>query len=94
MPRRTVIFRHGLRNALLAPITVISTQLVWMIGGLLVIETMFNYPGLGRLFANAATFNDIPLLEASALFGVLVVALSQLAADLLYGFLNPLIRYS
>jgi peptide/nickel transport system permease protein len=94
LPRRTVIFRHGLRNALLAPITVMTTQLGWMIGGLIVIETMFNYPGLGRLFANAATFNDIPLLEASALFGVLIAVLSQLAADLLYGLLNPLIRYS
>jgi peptide/nickel transport system permease protein len=78
----------------LAPITVITNQLGWMIGGLIVIETMFNYPGLGRLFANAATFNDIPLLEASALFGVLIAVLSQLVADLLYGFLNPLIRYS
>jgi peptide/nickel transport system permease protein len=94
LPRRTVVFRHGLRNALLAPITVMTTQLGWMIGGLIVIESMFNYPGLGRLFAGAATFNDIPLLEASALFGILIAVLSQLIADLLYGLLNPLIRYS
>lgn len=92
LPRRTIVFRHGLRNALLAPITVMTTQLGWMIGGLIVIESLFSYPGLGRLFASAATFNDIPLLEVSALLGVVVAVASQLAADILYGLLNPLIR--
>jgi len=94
LPRHVVVFRHGLRNALVAPVTVMTTQLGWMIGGLIVIEYLFNYPGLGRLFAGAATFNDIPLLEASALFGVVVAVASQLAADIMYGLLNPLIRYS
>jgi peptide/nickel transport system permease protein len=94
LPFSTVVFRHVLRNALLAPITVITTNLGWMVGGLIVIESMFTYPGLGRLFANAAIFNDIPMLEASALLGVLFAVLSQLLADLLYGFLNPRIRYS
>lgn len=93
LPTTTVIFRHALRNALLAPITVITTQIGWTIGGLIVIETLFSYPGLGRLFAGAATFNDIPLLEASALLGVVLAVASQLAADILYGLLNPLIRY-
>jgi peptide/nickel transport system permease protein len=94
LPFRTVIFRHVLRNALLAPITVITTNLGWMIGGLIVVESVFSYPGLGRLFAGAAIFNDIPLLEASALVGVLFAASSQLAADILYAYLNPRIRYS
>jgi peptide/nickel transport system permease protein len=93
LPTTTVIFRHALRNALLAPITVITTQIGWTIGGLIVIESLFSYPGLGRLFAGAATFNDIPLLEASALLGVVLAVGSQLAADILYGLLNPLIRY-
>lgn len=94
LPFSTVVFRHVLRNALLAPITIITTNLGWMIGGLIVIETVYSYPGLGRLFANAAVFNDIPMLEASALLGVLFAVSSQLLADLLYGFLNPRIRYS
>ena len=94
LPFSTVIFRHVLPNALLAPITVITTNLGWMIGGLIVIETVFSYPGVGRLFAGAAIFNDIPLLEASALVGVLFAVFSQLVADLLYAFLNPRIRYS
>jgi peptide/nickel transport system permease protein len=94
LPFSTVVFRHVLRNALLAPITVITTNLGWMVGGLIVIESVFSYPGLGRLFANAAIFNDIPMLEASALLGVLFAVSSQLLADLLYGFLNPRIRYS
>jgi len=93
LPTTTVIFRHALRNALLAPITVITTQIGWTIGGLIVIESLFSYPGLGRLFAGAATFNDIPLLEASALLGVVLAVGSQLAADILYGLLNPLIRH-
>jgi peptide/nickel transport system permease protein len=73
---------------------VITTNLGWMIGGLIVVESVFSYPGLGRLFAGAAIFNDIPLLEASALVGVLFASLSQLTADILYAFLNPRIRYS
>lgn len=94
LPYRTVIFKHVLRNALLAPVTVITTNIGWMLGGLIVIETVFSYPGLGRLFAGAAIFNDIPLLEASALIGVLFAAFSQLTADILYAYLNPRIRYS
>ncbi len=94
LPYRTVILKHVLRNALLAPITVITTNIGWMLGGLIVIETVFSYPGLGRLFAGAAIFNDIPLLEASALIGVLFAAFSQLTADILYAYLNPRIRYS
>ncbi|MEP7359787.1 MAG: ABC transporter permease [Anaerolineales bacterium] len=94
LPLRTVIFRHALRNALLAPITVITTNLGFMVGGLIIIESVFSYPGLGRLFAGAAVFNDIPMLEASAMLGVILAVGSQLLADILYGYLNPLIRYS
>jgi peptide/nickel transport system permease protein len=94
LPYPTVVGRHALRNALLAPITVITTNLGWMLGGLIVIESVFSYPGLGRLFAGAAIFNDIPLLEASAMLGIVFAVSSQLLADLLYGFLNPRIRVS
>jgi peptide/nickel transport system permease protein len=94
LPLRTVIFRHALRNALLAPITIVTTNLGYMVGGLIIIESVFSYPGLGRLFAGAAVFNDIPLLEASAMLGVIMAVGSQLLADILYGYLNPLIRHS
>ena len=93
LPLRTVIFRHALRNALLAPITVITTNLGFMVGGLIIIESVFSYPGLGRLFAGAAVSNDIPMLEASAMLGVILAVGSQLLADILYGYLNPRIRY-
>lgn len=91
---RTVIFRHALRNALIAPIAVITTQLNWLIGGLIVIEQLFNYPGLGSLFARAAIENDLPMIEAAAMTAIVLIVLSQLAADLLYGLLNPMIRFS
>ena len=65
-----------------------------MVGGLIIIESVFSYPGLGRLFAGAAVFNDIPMLEASAMLGVIIAVSSQLLADILYGYLNPLIRHS
>ena len=94
LPLRTVILRHALRNALLAPITVLTTNLGYMVGGLIIIESVFSYPGLGRLFAGAAVFNDIPMLEASAMVGVVIAISSQLLADILYGYLNPLIRHS
>jgi len=92
LPWRSVVFRHALTNALLAPVTVMTTQFGWMISGLIVIESLFTYPGLGRLFAGAALFNDIPMLEASGMTGIVVAVASQLAADILYALLNPRIR--
>ncbi len=89
---RTVVFRHVLRNALLAPIAIITTQLTWLIGGLIVIEQLFNYPGVGNLFATAAHNNDLPMIEAGAMLAIVVVVLSQFVADMLYAALNPRIR--
>jgi peptide/nickel transport system permease protein len=94
LPYRTVIFRHVLRNALIAPIAIITTQMNWLIGGLIVIEQLFNYPGLGSLFATAAHENDLPLIEAAAMVAVVLIVFSQLIADLMYAALNPRIRLS
>jgi peptide/nickel transport system permease protein len=94
LPYRTVIFRHVLRNALIAPIAIITTQVSWLIGGLIVIESLFNYPGLGSLFATASHDNDLPLIEAAAMVAIVLIVLSQLVADLLYATLNPRIRLS
>lgn len=92
LPRRTVIRRHVLRNALLPTIGVISVQIGYMVGGLVVIETLFNYPGIGNLILNSATGHDLPVLEASVLMIALLYMVSNLVADLLYALLNPRIR--
>lgn len=92
LPRRTVIGRHVLRNALLPAITVIAISMGWLISGLIVIENVFNYPGLGRLLTFAIDRRDLPLLQAITLVAVLAFSLSNLVADLLYAYLNPRIR--
>lgn len=94
LPRRKVITRHVLRNALIAPIAVITTQIAWLIGGLIVIESLFNYPGMGSLFSGAAGANDLPMIAASSMTTMVIVVFSQLIADLLYAFLNPRIRFT
>lgn len=92
LPRRTVIGRHVLRNALLPTITVVAISFGWLISGLVVIENVFNYPGLGRLMVFAIGRRDLPLLQSISLVAVLGFALANLAADLLYAALNPRIR--
>ena len=92
LPRRTVIVKHILRNALWPTITVIAISLGWLISGLVVIENVFNYPGLGRLMIFAIDRRDLPLLQAVIMVTVLGFALANLAADILYGWLNPRIR--
>jgi peptide/nickel transport system permease protein len=92
LPRRTVIVKHVLRNALLPTITVIAISMGWLISGLVVIENVFNYPGLGRLMIFAIDRRDLPLLQAVIMVTVLGFALANLAADMLYGGLNPRIR--
>jgi peptide/nickel transport system permease protein len=92
LPRRTVIGRHVLRNALLPAITVVAISFGWLISGLVVIENVFNYPGLGRLMVFAISRRDLPLLQSISLVAVLGFALANLAADLLYAALNPRIR--
>ena len=93
LPRSTVIRRHVLRNSLLPTITVIATQTAYLIGGLVVVETLFNYPGLGRLIFTAATDKDFPMLEAAVLVIGIVYLAVTLIADILYTLLNPRIRF-
>jgi peptide/nickel transport system permease protein len=92
LPRQTVIVKHVLRNALLPTITVIAISFGWLISGLIVVENVFNYPGLGRLMTFAIDRRDLPLLQAITLVAVLGFALANLIADLLYAYLNPRIR--
>jgi peptide/nickel transport system permease protein len=93
LPRRAVIWRHVLRNALLPTITVIATQVGSLIGGLVVIEILFRYQGIGSLVFTAARQKDFPMLEAGVLTVGLIYAVAALIADILAALLNPRIRY-
>jgi peptide/nickel transport system permease protein len=92
LPRATVIRRHVLRNSLLPTITVIATQTGYLIGGLVVVERLFNYQGIGNLIFKAADGKDFPMLEAGVLVIGVVYALATLGADLLLTVLNPRLR--
>ncbi|MFG3594626.1 ABC transporter permease [Bradyrhizobium sp. RDI18] len=93
LPWRGVIWRHVLRNALLPTITVTATQAGYLIGGLVVVETMFRYPGIGSLIFNAAGAKDFPMLQACVLVKGIIYVVTTLLADLLYSVLNPRIRF-
>jgi peptide/nickel transport system permease protein len=92
LPRRQVIARHVLRNALLPTISVVSVQVGYLVGGLVVIETLFSYPGIGKLVLDSAVGHDLPVLEATVLTVALLYMVSNLVADVLYAVLNPRIR--
>jgi peptide/nickel transport system permease protein len=92
LPRRYVILRHVLRNSLLPTITVVSVQVGYLVGGLVVIETLFNYPGIGELILNAATGHDLPTLEAAVLMIALIYTVSNFVADIVTAVLNPRVR--
>ncbi len=92
LPRTTMIRRHVLRNSLLPTITVIATQTGYLIGGLVVVEQLFNYQGIGQLIYKAAQAKDFAMLEAGVLTIGVVYVLATLAADLLLIALNPRLR--
>ncbi|MGI9354321.1 MAG: ABC transporter permease [Rhizobiaceae bacterium] len=89
---RNVVLKHALRNALIAPFTVIMLQFPWLLTGVVIVETLFNYKGLGWTLVSAAQNNDIELLMACSVVAVVVVLLTQLISDIGYAFLNPRIR--
>lgn len=93
LPERIVIRRHALRNALLPTITVLAIDVGLLMGGIVVVETVFSYPGLGRMLIFAIEQKDIPVVQAGILTITAVYALANLAADLAYAFFNPRIRY-
>jgi peptide/nickel transport system permease protein len=94
MSRRQVIFRHVLRNALLPTVTVVAIGVGWLIGGLIVTESLFSYPGLGRLVLFGIQRQDLPLIQATTMLIVVIFSLLNLTADIIYAYLNPRIRYS
>jgi peptide/nickel transport system permease protein len=92
LPRRTVVGRHVLRNSLLPTISVVSVQIGYLVGGLVVVETLFAYPGIGSLTYDSVQANDITVIEAIVLFTAVLYMLANLAADILYAALNPRVR--
>ncbi len=92
LPRRVVIIRHALRNALLPMITLAGLQLPTLLGGALVTETIFTWPGMGRLFLDSIGYRDYPVVMGLLMFTALLVLLGNLAADMLYAVYDPRIR--
>jgi len=89
---RNIVLKHALRNALIAPFTVIMLQFPWLLTGVVIVETLFNYKGFGWTLVQAAANNDINLLLSCSIVAVFVVLLTQLISDVGYVFLNPRIR--
>lgn len=92
LPWRTVIIRHVLRNALMPTIAVVATQTGYLIGGLVVIETLFNYQGIGQLLFTSVSQKDFPLIQAGVMTVGVVYLVATLIADISYSVLNPRIR--
>jgi peptide/nickel transport system permease protein len=93
LPERLVLHRHALPNALLPTITILAIDAGLLIGGVVVVETVFAYPGLGRLLVFAIERHDLPLLQAGMIVLTAIYALANLVADVCYGLLNPRIRH-
>lgn len=94
LPYWRIVFTHAVRNALMAPITVIMLHVNWLLGGIVIVEVIFGYPGLGSYLLDSALFKDFNAIEAGAMVLVAVAVGTQLVADVIYTFLNPRIRYA
>jgi peptide/nickel transport system permease protein len=92
VPRRQIIWRHVVPNALLPAISVIGLTAAWLLGGVVIVESVFNYPGLGRLAVDAVADQDLPLVQAIALLFGLIYVFVNLLSDLLAMALNPRLR--
>src|SRR5438445_3711722 len=90
---RTVIWSHALKNAILPVVTVIGIEFAFLIGGLVVTETVFNLPGIARFLVQAILWRDYPIVQTLLMFIAIVVILSNLFVDMLYGVLDPRVRY-
>jgi peptide/nickel transport system permease protein len=91
---RDVIMKHALRNAMIAPFTVILLQINYLITGVVVVEAVFAYPGFGRMLLDSALAQDVATVQAASLFAVFVSVATQIAGDVGYMMLNPRIRFS
>ena len=89
-----MIYKHALRNAMLPTVTVIAFNIGWMLGGVVLVEQVFSYPGLGSLVLFSIEQRDTPLLQASMFFVATGYCVANLVADMAYALLDPRIRYS
>ncbi len=93
LTNRVVVIKHGLRNALLPVITIVGIQFGAMLGGAVVTETVFAWPGVGRLVVNAISQRDFPIIQGGVLMMAIIFTLANLAVDISYALVNPRIRY-
>lgn len=92
LPERTVVVRHALKNAMMPTVTLLSINVGWLVGGLVITEQVFAYPGLGDLVVDAIQKRDVPLIQGAALIISLVYVAANFTADLVYMWLNPKVR--
>ena len=90
---RAVVWRHAFKNAVLPVVTVIGIEFAFLIGGLVVTETVFNLPGVARFLVEAILWRDYPIVQNLVMFIAIIVVLSNLTVDMLYGVLDPRVRY-
>ena len=88
-----VVAKHALRNALIPVVTMMGLQFGFLLGGSIVVEVVFNWPGMGRLLVDAVDMRDYPVIQALVLLFSLEFILINLVVDVLYGLINPTIRY-
>jgi glutathione transport system permease protein len=93
LKENNIVWGHALKNSMIPVITMTGLQFGFLLGGSIVIETVFSWPGLGRLLIDSVSFRDYPVIQAEMLLFGLEFILINLIVDLLYGFLNPQIRY-
>jgi peptide/nickel transport system permease protein len=93
LSERTVIFKHALKNALLPIVTILGLSLPGLIGGSVIIETIFAWPGMGRLAYQAVLARDYPVIMGTSVFSVFLLLFGNLVADILYGIVDPRIKY-
>jgi peptide/nickel transport system permease protein len=94
LPMRMVLYKHALRNALIPLITLMALDLPYIFTGAVFVEMLFSWPGMGRLYYQAALQRDYPLLLAVLIISAAFIILSNLLADILYAYLDPRVRYS
>ena len=92
VPRWTIVFRHALPNALLPAVNIIALTIAWLLSGVVVVEVVFNFPGLGRMMVDAISDRDLPVVQAIALVVAVVYVGVNLVADILTTVANPRLR--
>jgi peptide/nickel transport system permease protein len=93
LPRRTVVVKHALRNAMIPIVTLVSLDIAFMIGGAIITESIFGWPGVGRLYISAIATIDYPVVMAIVMVIGVGIVIMNIVADVMYGVLDPRVRY-